>query len=161
MSRWLGIFALALLLPPAPANAIKGKPQVIDGDTIVIAGERIHLFGIDAPESGQSCMAGQRTWQCGQNATFALAGIIGTHWVLCRERGRDRHGDMLGVCHIAGYRGPDINAQLVAAGWALADRRRSLDYVDEEARASAEGRGIWASRFTVPWEWRRQNQPQE
>ncbi len=39
-SRWLGIFALAFLLPPAPANAIKGKPQVIDGDTIVIAAER-------------------------------------------------------------------------------------------------------------------------
>ena len=161
MSRWLGIFALALLLPSAPANAIKGKPQVIDGDTIVIAGERIHPYGIDAPEARQTCMVGQRKWHCGQNAAMALAGIIGTQWVLCRERGRDRHCDMLGVCHIAGYRGPDINAQLVAVGWALADRRRSLDYVDEEARARAEGRGIWASRFTVPWEWRRQNQPQE
>lgn len=161
MKRWLGIFALALLLPSAPANAIKGKPRVTDGDTIVIAGERIHLFGIDAPEARQTCMVGQRKWQCGQNAAMALAGIISTHWVLCQERGRDRHGDMVGVCYIVGYRGPDINAQLVAGGWALADRRRSLDYVDEEAKARAEGRGIWASRFTVPWEWRRQNQPQE
>ena len=77
---------------------------------------------------------------------MALAGIISTHWVLCRERGRDRHGDMLGVCHIAGFRGPDINAHLAAEGWALADRRRSRDYVDEEAWARAEGRDIWA-----PW----------
>ena len=161
MRRWLGILVLALLLPPAPANAIKGKPRVIDGDTIVIAGERIHLFGIDAPENRQTCMVGQTKWRCGRNAAMALAGIISTHWVLCRERGRDRHGDMLGVCRIAGYRGPDINAHLVAQGWALADRRQSPDYVDEEARARAEGRGIWASRFTVPWEWRRQNQPQE
>ncbi len=26
-----------------------------DGDTIEVAGERIHLHGIDAPESGQKC----------------------------------------------------------------------------------------------------------
>ncbi len=105
MRRWLGILVLALLLPPAPANAIKGKPRVIDGDTIVIAGERIHLFGIDAPENRQTCMVGQTKWRCGRNAAMALAGIISTHWVLCRERGRDRHGDMLGVCRFAGYRG--------------------------------------------------------
>lgn len=81
---------------------------------------------------------------------MALAGIIGTHWVLCRERGRDRHGGMLGVCHIAGFRRPDINAHLVAEGWAPADRRRSRDYVDEEAWARAEGRGIWGEPIHRP-----------
>ncbi len=32
---------------------ITGKPRVIDGDTLEIAGERVRLHGIDAPESGQ------------------------------------------------------------------------------------------------------------
>ncbi len=34
-------------------------------------------------------------------------------------------------------------------------RRYSLDYVDEEADAQAARRGIWASEFVKPWEWRR------
>ncbi len=37
----------------------------------------------------------------------------------------------------------------------LAYRRYSLDYVEEEAEAQAARRGIWASEFVKPWEWRR------
>ncbi len=38
---------------------------------------------------------------------------------------------------------------------ALAYRRYSLDYVDEEANGQAVRRGIWAGEFVKPWEWRR------
>ncbi len=38
---------------------------------------------------------------------------------------------------------------------ALAYRRYSLDYVDQEADAQAARRGIWAGEFVKPWEWRR------
>ncbi len=44
---------------------------------------------------------------------------------------------------------------MVSQGWALAYRRYSLDYVDEEADAQAARRGIWAGEFVRPWEWRR------
>ncbi len=44
---------------------------------------------------------------------------------------------------------------MVSQGWALAYRRYSLDYVDDEAEARAARRGIWASEFVEPWEWRR------
>ncbi len=44
---------------------------------------------------------------------------------------------------------------LVREGLALAYRRYSLDYVDEKADAQAARRGIWASEFVPPWEWRR------
>ena len=39
---------------PASADVI-GQAQVVDGDTLQVAGERVRLHGIDAPESRQSC----------------------------------------------------------------------------------------------------------
>ena len=50
------VLAALLFLAQSVAHAdITGKPRVIDGDTIEIAGERIRLHGIDAPESKQTC----------------------------------------------------------------------------------------------------------
>ncbi len=43
-------FALALFLSPMAFADITGQPRVIDGDTLEIAGQRIRLHGIDAPE---------------------------------------------------------------------------------------------------------------
>ena len=131
----LAVLAILIVLPEAAAAEITGKPRVIDGNTIEIAGQRIRLHGIDAPESAQDCLADTRRWPCGRNATLALAGMIGTNWVTCREHVRDRYGRIAAVCHLAGARGADVGAMMVAAGWALADRRIASDYVSQEARA--------------------------
>ncbi len=44
---------------------------------------------------------------------------------------------------------------MASEGLALAYRRYSLDYIDEEAEAQAARHGIWGSEFVKPWEWRR------
>ena len=99
------LLAVALAFP-APALAdITGLATVIDGDTIDIAGERIRLHGIDAPEYRQTCIADGVTWPCGQSATDALAEFIGDSPVRCEEQGTDRYGRTIATCYV---RGEDI-----------------------------------------------------
>ena len=131
---------------------VTGKPRVIDGDTIEIAGERIRLHGIDAPESKQTCAdkAG-REWRCGQDATFVFAEMIGNHWITCKGDTRDRYRRLIAVCYAGPY---DLNAKMVRQGWALAYRRYSMDCVDDENAAKVARKGLWRGEFVPPWEWR-------
>lgn len=129
---------------------------MIDGDTIEIAGKRIRLYGIDAPESRQTCIRDAKTSRCGQEAALALSNRVGSEVVVCDDRGRDRYRRVIAVCRLGGRAGPDINAWMVEEGWALAYRRYSRDYVKEEGTAEAAKRGLWSGTFEEPWEWRRQ-----
>ncbi len=129
-----------------------GTASVVDGDTLEIHGQRIRLHGIDAPESRQLCRLDDKPWPCGKDAANALADKIARRPVTCEDLGRDRYERIIGRCTVAGE---DIGRWMVSQGLALAYRRYSLDYVDEEADAQAARRGIWASEFVKPWEWRR------
>ncbi len=112
--------SLADVRTPARAD-IAGVASVIDGDTIEIHGQRIRLHGIDAPESGQTCLdAAGRKWRCGQRAALALQDLIGRRTVTCDERDVDRYGRIVGRCLVGEL---DINEWLVAQGLALAYRQ--------------------------------------
>lgn len=47
--------ALVLQAEPAIAETLTGAPRVVDGDTLEFGSERVRLYGVDAPESKQSC----------------------------------------------------------------------------------------------------------
>jgi endonuclease YncB( thermonuclease family) len=49
------LLAVSLALPTAALAEISGPAYTIDGDTIEVGEYRIRLFGIDAPESRQTC----------------------------------------------------------------------------------------------------------
>ena len=70
------LIAVWMSAPPAPAE-ITGTATVIDGNTLEIAGQRIRLHGIDAPENGQNCLVGMEVWLCGEAAAHALENFIG------------------------------------------------------------------------------------
>ena len=131
---------------------VAGRALVIDGDTIEVGSVRIRLFGLDAPESAQTCLEGSRHWPCGEQATRALVGRIDGRSIACEERDQDRYGRIVAVCR---YGGQDVNAWLVREGWAMAYRRYSSAYAGEEASAKAAKRGVWRGEFVPPWDWRR------
>jgi endonuclease YncB( thermonuclease family) len=129
-----------------------GQASVIDGDTIDIHGTRIRLHGIDAPESGQPCTINGKAWPCGRRAAFALSDKIKGHTVECRPKDTDRYGRSVAVCRA---NGDDVSGWMVEQGWAVAYRRYSLDYVNEERHAANARRGIWQGEFEAPEDWRR------
>ena len=133
-------------------TALSGTARVIDGDTLEIRSTRVRLHGIDAPESAQQCRDAGRGWPCGREATRALAGRIGGRTVGCEARDRDRYGRVVAVCRTGGE---DLNAWMVASGWAFAYRKYSRSYVAEERAAKAAMRGIWRGDVVPPWDWRK------
>jgi len=151
--RYFILLGFLFLSIPAHAQEIAGRASVIDGDTLEIAGLRIRLHGIDAPESRQMCLnAARMEYRCGQRAAFALADEIGSAPVSCRQTDRDRYGRIVAVC---ASRSRNINQWMVRQGWAVAYRQYSEDYVADELAARQARAGLWAGTFVPPSEWRR------
>ena len=137
-----------------PVEILGSVPRIVDADTLEVAGQKVRLQGIDAPESAQSCrQVGGHRYQCGEHATQALRTRIGTDAVTCTIEGRDRYMRALGICYAAD--GTDLNGWLVSQGHALAYRKYSTTYVPQEDQARAAQAGLWAGEFVPPWDWRR------
>jgi endonuclease YncB( thermonuclease family) len=143
--------AVTLLASPAAAATLSGPATVIDGDTLEIAGERIRLFGIDAPELSQTCDRAGERWACGEASSEELRSMIGGYELSCSGDEIDTYGRLVAVCTIAGI---DLNKTMVAQGWATAFKRYSERYVADETRARGSKLGLWASNFVSPEEYR-------
>ena len=146
--------------PPAvipPDGIVSGPARVIDGDTIDIAGTRIRLEGIDAPEAGQTCETARgESWECGTQATRAMVDLTQGRTVLCRAQGLDKYGRLLATCFVDAPASMDINAEMVRRGYAWAFVRYSRVYVAQEAAARSEGAGIWQGPAQPAWDYRAQ-----
>ena len=114
--------SLAVLVSiPAAAEELASRASVIDGDTIEIHGQRIRLWGIDAPESDQLCRGDDSEfYRCGQKAALGLAAMLNAvpRPVVCSSAGLDQYGRTVAVCRL-GSDGPDIAHWLVSNGHAL------------------------------------------
>ena len=149
------VLVIFIVMPGTIFADIVGKPRIIDGDSIEISGQRIRLYGIDAPEAAQECVGANKRWPCGRDASLALSSVIGNNLVACQERDKDRYGRIIAVCDIASSEGFEVNATMVSQGWALAYRRFSNAYVNDEMEAQRARKGIWKGEFIRPWSWRK------
>jgi endonuclease YncB( thermonuclease family) len=141
--------------PPIPAptgGALAGVPRVVDGDSLELAGHRIRLFGIDAPESAQDCGDSRgRRYACGREARNALSDAIGGQRVTCTPVGESYDRDVA-LCMANGR---DLSDAMVRSGHALELRRFSNGrYAEAEREARNARRGLWAGDFERPSEWR-------
>lgn len=136
--------AVLAALMPAPAAA---EVRVVDGDTIAMDGQRVRLFGIDAPERGQPGA---------DAATAALALLVGDERPVCEQVDYDvRSRRPVSLCSV---RGADLSAAMLRAGHAVAwcsflrKLRPNLlrPFLEAQDAAKRARRGLWARPF-APW----------
>ncbi len=139
---------------PMPVSAsdgvLAGKVRATDGDSLRMGERRIRLYGIDAPETSQTCQLNGKDWDCGRAARKALERLTKGRVVTCEVRDMDRTR-FVSVCRVGGV---DINRQMVRRGWAVAYIDYSRDYTADEAAARSEGLALWRSRFERPQNYR-------
>lgn len=87
---------------------LRGRAWVIDGDTIDIAGTRIRLSGIDAPEIDHPY---------GKNAKWALVNLCKDQEVRAVFDGDLSHDRTVATCFLPD--GSDLSAEMVKAGMAI------------------------------------------
>ncbi len=145
--------ALVLLFLCSPVWAgFGGVISVIDGDTLDVGGKRVRLHGIDAVESDQTCENAQGVaWACGAAVSREVRARYQGQQAVCEAVTVDAYGRIVAVCRVGGQ---DIGRQLVSDGLALAYRKYSRMYVEEEEHAARARRGLHAGRMMRPGQFR-------
>lgn len=152
------VLQTALAAGPTLAQSAYGEAQALDGDSLVVGGKQVRLFGIDAPEFDQQCQKDGGNWPCGEAAKAQLSELVAGQRVECRGQGVDQHNRILAVCTAGGE---NLNQAMVAQGWAVAYRQFSDAYVSAELDAKTNRLGIWSSTFTMPSDFRQAKLPPE
>ena len=149
MKKLLGILVLGLLWCNV---GFADNLKVIDGDTIVLNGEKIRFSGIDAPEYDQDCMNGDKKIYCGMFSKVLLTKKIGDETPKCIREGKDVYGRTLAECFV---NGESLSSFLVRQGYAFAYRKYSKKFIKDEDFAKANKLGMWAMTFQYPWDYRK------
>lgn len=159
-------FATALLTVPGAAWAqgegevIAGAAAVLQADQIVIDGQRISIFGIDAPDPDQDrqCSVGRQLFGCYTNAKRQMEILVDEGPVTCTGTGEFNYVAFpYMTCETAS--GEDIGEIMVRNGMAVAFLPQTDVYLEKQQEAEAAERGLWQPgiRFILPWEWRQIN----
>ncbi len=157
-----GLWAGYVVPDPVKVGTLYGVTEVNDGNTLEIQETRMRLYGIDAPDLGQECMLNGLPYQCGVVAYTHLIDLLaGKGRITCYASKLEGDDRPYAKCGLPTANGADIradtpsfNEMMVRAGWALANRSHTNDYVAAEDEARKEKRGLWAGEFVNPSEWR-------
>ena len=151
MKKLLGILILGLLTCNI---SFADNLKIIDGDTIILNGEKIRFSGIDTPELKQTCFQNDEKVNCGIFAKILLVKKIGKNTPKCISEGKDIYKRTLAECFV---NGESLSKFLVGSGYAFAYRKYSTKFIDDEDFAKNNKLGLWAMKFQFPWDFRKKS----
>lgn len=125
--RGMWVIVAALCIAPLAglrADTLEGKPVLIDGDSIVIGGKPIRLWGIDAPEMDT---------REGYLAKRYLRTVIDDGTVRCVDEGMRTTGEIMAKCFIGEV---DLGEIMILSGHAREWHQYSQGFY---SRVSGEG----------------------
>ena len=125
--------------------------KIVDGDTIVLNGEKIRFSGIDTPELKQTCIKDDQKIFCGMLAKMILVKKIGNEIPNCKKEGVDVYKRVLAECFV---NGESLSSFLVRSGYAFAYRKYSKKFIKDEEFAKENKLGMWSMQFEYPWRFR-------
>ena len=126
--------------------------KIVDGDTIILNGEKIRFSGIDTPEIKQTCSKDGKEVGCGIIAKKLLFEKIGNAKIKCIREGKDIYKRTLAECFV---NGKSLSKFLVRSGYAFAYRKYSKKFIKDEEFAKVNKLGMWAMKFQYPWDFRK------
>lgn len=116
--------------------------NVVDGDTFDInSGERVRMYGINAPEYPNGCLA--------EESKTRLEELILNKKIKIINKGKDNFGRSLGMIYIDKL---SINKVLVTEGLAIydgkvnPDNKEVLEMENANNEAKMTSRGLWSSK---------------
>ncbi len=153
------IFALAFAAHNGQAqNHLTGViNHFTDGDSFIIHGRKVRLWGIDAPEYYQNCRdATGKAYPCGKHSRQFFENLAASRAVSCDiMRAAKRESRIVAKCFLDGT---DIAGEIVKAGHAIDYTYFSDEFYKSEERAAKLAKsGLWQGDFIEPYQWRKQN----
>ena len=136
------IFFTISIVKSSEKNVTKGKPRIIDGDTIEINKEKIRFGGINSPERNE----------VGYNlAKVELKSKIGNHIVTCvREKKKDKYRRTVAECFV---KNESLSSFMVKNGYACDYIYFSNGkYAKEQQYAKNNKLGVWKMKYNISWE---------
>jgi endonuclease YncB( thermonuclease family) len=153
VKRLVAAFAVLTSCGTTLADDVMGLASVVDGDTLMIRGTSIRLWGVDAPKGTQLCRKKDGDqYPCGVEAANDLDTFIAMRPVDCNPIRLDRYGRTLATCAVGGA---DLGEWLVRNGLALDWPQYSKGrYGSIQREAKQAGRGMWKGSYVIPWRYR-------
>ena len=156
MKKFLILIVFILI---SPGYVLAYELKVIDGDTIILNGEKIRFSGIDTPESyyrgkKQICYDKNIEVFCGNLSKKILVEKIGNNKVSCiKEKKPDKYKRILAECFVNNI---SLSRYLVRSGYAFDYTYYSKKkFKKDQEYAKDNNLGLWKMKFEYPWVWRK------
>ncbi len=149
--------SLSIYTPRETVQRTPMRVSVLDGRSFRDEASQAtyRLYGIETCEPGQVAELGPQRWPCAIVPMAWLVAATLNKWVTCNIV-TEKDGIRLARCASNDF--PDMALELLRSGAAVIDTSESGPLIElyktTEAEAKRAGRGLWGSKFEMPWAFR-------